>query len=79
MDHDLQISSKSKCTDSINLSTSPIAICHEDLARRNLRITSNGTLYILDWAYASVYPIVLEYFALGYLICHKDENIFTFT
>ena len=74
MDQCLRISSRSNCPDSVDLSASHVVICHGDLARRNLRLSSNGALFVLDWANAGVYPSVLECFAIDYLIRHKNET-----
>jgi thiamine kinase-like enzyme len=62
-------------TDAIDLGTSQLVICHGDLSERNLKMASNGNLYILDWAFAGVYPELFEHFALHYLSDSQGERL----
>jgi thiamine kinase-like enzyme len=43
----------------------PIVFTHQDLNLRNMILTPNNTLYIIDWAYSGFYPTYFEYFALA--------------
>ena len=62
-------------SDAIEFETARLVICHGDLSERNLRMATNGHLYILDWALAGVYPEVFEHFALDYLSESKGERL----
>lgn len=75
MNHCLRLSSRNKLISPIDWSACEYVICHGDLAARNLRRAPDGTLYILDWAFAGVYPIDVEMFSLHYLCNEKGESL----
>lgn len=39
-------------------------LCHTDLAPRRIIMARNGSLYLIDWAFAGIYPSIFEIFAL---------------
>lgn len=49
----------------INLDQYRLSFCHLDLARRNIIVTTDGTLYLLDWQFPGFFPRVLEIWDLN--------------
>ena len=52
---------------SIDLSVYPLVLCHMDLGRRNIILTPDDSIRLVDWAYAGLYPRFFEMAALPYL------------
>lgn len=50
----------------VDFSSCPLVLCHLDLCRRNVIVTKNGTLCLLDWAYAGFYPRFYETAAINF-------------
>ncbi|EAS36946.3 uncharacterized protein CIMG_02300 [Coccidioides immitis RS] len=50
----------------VDFSSYPLVFCHLDLCRRNVIVAKNGTLCLLDWAYAGFYPRFYETAAINF-------------
>ena len=64
-----------------NLEGINLVFCHLDLAPRNFLLSSDSTLYLLDWACAGFFPRFFEIWALRLTQSHDSEfvsSLFTF-
>lgn len=52
--------------DSIDLKPYPLVLCHGDICRRNLILEKDGSLCLVDWGYAGLYP---HFFELATISC----------
>ena len=61
-------------SDYLNIQHLPLVVCHGDLKRENLRVTSDGSLCILDWGHAGFYPMVFELYSFAFLSVTRGES-----
>jgi aminoglycoside phosphotransferase (APT) family kinase protein len=60
---------------SINLQGQKLAICHGDLAPRNILILADGQVALLDWEWMCLYPAIFDVACLSMLdIDHPHEK-----
>jgi len=52
---------------SIDLTSHPLVLCHMDLCRRNMILEEDGTICLVDWGFAGLYPRFFEIASLSYL------------
>ncbi|TVY89959.1 hypothetical protein LAWI1_G004063 [Lachnellula willkommii] len=52
---------------SIDLTSYPLVLCHTDLCRRNMILEGDGTIGLVDWGFAGLYPRFFEIASLSYL------------
>jgi aminoglycoside phosphotransferase (APT) family kinase protein len=45
---------------SIDLTAHPLVLCHMDLCRRNMILKQDGTISLVDWGFAGLYPRFFE-------------------
>jgi serine/threonine protein kinase len=64
------------CQESIDLSMLKLCLCHLDLAPRNMVVTANGEICILDWATAGFYPRLFEIWSLQNLSYTSGDPFF---
>lgn len=50
----------------IDLSPYPLVLCHLDSCRRNVMVTPDNSIYLLDWAYAGLCPRFSEVATFAY-------------
>ncbi|PIL33063.1 hypothetical protein GSI_04512 [Ganoderma sinense ZZ0214-1] len=43
----------------------PLVLCHMDIHPRNVLIDEAGTIWLLDWGYAGMYPVWFEYASIA--------------
>lgn len=58
---------KHRKTRNFNLRGQRLAICHGDLAPRNILILADGHVALLDWEYMCLYPLIFEVACLSML------------
>ena len=51
----------------------PLVLTHQDLNLRNVILSDDGRLWIIDWAWAEYYPPWFEYVAMN--VQNEDERI----
>ncbi|EEP75803.1 predicted protein [Uncinocarpus reesii 1704] len=54
----------------VDFSPCPLVLCHLDLCRRNVIVSKDGSLYLLDWAFAGFYPRFYETAGINF---YKDD------
>ena len=54
----------SDSTRKLALNETPLMICHTDLVARNILSLADGTICILDWGFAGIYPQSFEIYSL---------------
>ena len=45
----------------IDLRPYPLVLCHLDLCRRNIKVTEDNSICLLDWGHAGFFPLLFEY------------------
>ncbi|KAK2735609.1 hypothetical protein FQN55_002193 [Onygenales sp. PD_40] len=54
----------------INLHPYPLVLCHLDLCRRNIKVTEDNSICLLDWGHAGFFP---RFFETAALSCINDD------
>lgn len=57
----------------IDLSPYSLVFCHMDLCRRNLILTENDLLYLLDWDSAGFFP---RFYEIASISCYTDSSVY---
>jgi serine/threonine protein kinase len=57
----------------LKLTSYPLVFCHLDIAPRNIILSENGSLCLVDWASAGYYPRLFERCALGLNVRERGD------